>query len=154
MGDLLIKISGFIERSGLTYYSVSLSSDRPGIAADLLKLFALERINLEYITESTNNGNGAVLAFCVDAADAKNIDRLTNKQESNIKKMENASFIGVYGPHFREKPAIAAKFCTTLGINNINIYGISSSISSIACIIKAGDLEMAKKALLDVFELP
>ena len=149
-----MKISGLIERSGITYYSVTSLSDKPGDAAELLKLFALEHINLEYITESTSNGSGAVLAFCVDTVDAFKIDRILSGHKAKIKKMVDACFIGVYGPHFREKPTIAARFCSILGKNNINIFGISSSISSIACIIMASDLKMAKRSLLSVFELP
>ncbi len=150
----MIKIGGIIERDAITYYSVSMISDKPGAVAELLKIFAFKNINLEYITESTSNGCGAVLAFCVDIKNTNEVDRLLKQHNIKIKKMEEASFIGVYGPHFREKPAIAAKFCDTLGDSNINIFGISSSISSIACIIKASELQMARGALLKVFELP
>ena len=150
----MIKIGGIIERDGLTYYSVSMITDKPGAVAELLKIFALENINLEYITEATSNGCGAVLAFCIDTKDADAVDRLLKERKIKIKKMRRASFIGIYGPHFREKPAIAAKFCNTLGGSNINIFGISSSISSIACIIEADELQAARKALLTVFELP
>ncbi len=150
----MIKIGGIIERDAITYFSVSMIIDKPGAVAELLKIFALGNINLEYITEASSNGCGAVLAFCVDTKNAEAVDLLLKQRDIKIKKMEEAGFIGVYGPHFREKPAIAAKFCDALGDNGINIYGISSSISSIACIIKASDRADARQALLKVFELP
>lgn len=62
--------------------------------------------------------------------------------------------LGIYGPHFREKPAIAALFCVLLGNAGINILNLSSSISTISAIIDVRDLEKAKRVLLSEFELP
>jgi aspartokinase len=72
----------------------------------------------------------------------------------NIKRVEQVSVIGIYGPHFREKPRLAAYFCQTLGKAGINILGLSSSISSISAVIVNDQLELARDALLKVFELP
>jgi aspartokinase len=150
----MMKIGGIIERQGLTYYSVAMPYDKPGAVAEILRRFAKESINLEYITESTANGSGAVLAFCIYEADADAVDAIISRCELDVKKMPEVGFIGVYGPHFREKPAIAAMFCNMLGESDINIYGISSSISSVACIIKTNELLLAKESLMKVFELP
>jgi aspartokinase len=150
----MVKISGILERCGLSYYSVVMPDDKPGAVAEILRRFAEDNINLEYITESTANGSGAVLAFCIHDSDAEGIDTIIRYCNVKVKKMEKVGFIGVYGPHFREKPAIAAMFCNALGESGINIYGISSSISSVACIIKAEELQAAKSALLKIFELP
>ncbi len=62
--------------------------------------------------------------------------------------------LGVYGPHFREKPAVAAHFCSAMGRVGINILGLSSSISTISAIIDIRDREKALDALMQVFKLP
>jgi aspartokinase len=67
---------------------------------------------------------------------------------------DHIAIVAVYGPHFREKPTISGKVCEQLGKYNINILGISTSISSISCVIKDEDLENAQESLLEVFELP
>ena len=72
----------------------------------------------------------------------------------DIRKVEKVSVIGIYGPHFREKPRLAAKFCQVLGNAGINILGLSSSISSICAVIVNDELESARDSLLEAFELP
>jgi aspartokinase len=44
--------------------------------------------------------------------------------------------------------------CAQLGKYKINIMCISTSISSISCVIRETDLADAKKALLEAFEMP
>lgn len=153
-----MKIGGLVEQRHLTHYSITSLKDQPGAAADVLRLFAVEGINFEYITEGTTSDGSAVLAFCVSADNTDKVDRIIKKHiESGshyIKKREFVGMIGIYGPHFREKPALAAKFCGTLGSAGTNILGISSSISTISCIIDVRDFDKSKDALLDFFELP
>jgi aspartokinase len=153
-----MKIGGLVEQRNLALYSITSLKDQPGAAAAVLKLFVKEKVNLEYITEAMSNENIAMIAFCVNQDVTKRVDKiLKNEVEKNshsIKKQEYVAVIGVYGPHFREKPGIAAQFANILGEAKINILGISSSISTISCILDVRDFENAKKALLDFFELP
>jgi aspartokinase len=154
-----MKIGGMIERTDLTLYQFTSIDDEPGVAGAILRLFATKKINLEFITESSCAEGKAVLAICISSDHVDLIDRILQTETELISKMriskvENVSMLGIYGPHFREKPAIAAKFCLLLGSTNINILGISSSISSVVCLIKNNEVETAKGALLGVFELP
>lgn len=154
-----MKIGGMIERTDLTLYRFTSIRDEPGTAGSILRLFARQCINLEFITEASCAEGKAVLAICIASDNVDVIDKLLQEEEELISKMrltkiENVSMLGIYGPHFREKPAIAAKFCLLLGSTNINILGISSSISSVVCLIQNAELETAKGALLSEFELP
>lgn len=152
-----MKIGGFVEQKNLTLYSIVLE-DKPGSAAEILHLFGKKEINLSYITETSSPDNRAVLAFCVDTDVEDEIDKIIQEdiefKSRAIKKREYVGIVGVYGPHFREKPAVAAKFCFTLGKAGINILGISSSISTISCVIDIQEFDRAKDALLSLFELP
>jgi aspartokinase len=99
------------------------------------------------------------MTLCVDEKESKNIDELLEKNYDLIKQIKitripNVSVIGIYGPHFREKPILPAKFCRILGKAEINIMAISSSISSISSVINSNQLKKAKKALLKEFQLP
>ncbi|HGY54231.1 MAG TPA: ACT domain-containing protein [Caldithrix abyssi] len=153
-----MKIGGLVEQKNLTLYSITSLKDQPGAAASVLRLFAKAKINLEYITEAMAQDGTAVLAFCINAEDMKQADEIIKNeiedQSHSIKKQEYVGIIGIYGPHFREKPAIAATFCNILGDNGINILGISSSISTISCVIDVRDFDRAKDAVLEIFELP
>ena len=154
-----MKIGGLVENSDLTMYRVTSIKDEPGAAAEILKLCAQEKISLQYITESSVPGHTAVMAICVMASEENAIDALFQKNKNIlrriiIKKIKKVSLIGIYGPHFREKPILAAKFCKLLGEAGINILGLASSISSISSVISTDQLASAKSALLQEFELP
>ncbi len=153
-----MKIGGIVEQKQLTLYSIVSLKDKPGSVANVLSAFTVENINLFYITESSTNDGGAVLAFCVDCDDTGKVDRLINTEmelyADSIIKRENMALIGVYGPHFREKPSIAVTFFRVLGQADINIFGISSSISTISCIVDVQQLDHSREVLLEHFELP
>jgi aspartokinase len=154
-----MKIGGLVENSDLTMYRITSIKDEPGAAAEILRLFAREKISLQYITESCIPGDTAVMSLCVDTKQADRIDQLIAqydqiKKQIKIKKIANVSVIGIYGPHFRDKPILAALFCKVLGDARINILGLSSSISSISSVIVSEQLRNAKNALLEEFELP
>jgi len=154
-----MKIGGLVENSDLTMYQIASIKDEPGTAAEILKLFAQEKISLQYITESNIPGDTAVMSLCVDAEQAERIDQLIAqydqiKKQIKITKIANVSVIGIYGPHFRDKPILPAMFCKILGDAGINILGLSSSISSISSVIVSKQLHHAKNALLEEFELP
>ena len=143
-----MKIGGLIEQGHLVMYTVTSLKDQPGSAGRVLKMFAQENINIQYITEGTCQHDYAVIAFCIDADDSKRVDELLKEN------IEYVSILGIYGPHFREKPGIAAIFCSVLGEASVNILGISSSISTISCVIDVREAEKAKEVILSRFELP
>ncbi len=154
-----MKIGGMVENNYLTLYRLTSVEDKPGSAGAILKLFAESDVTLEYITESSAAHDKAVMSICVKAEMDDIIDQILHEQQDlsaamNIKKIENVSVVGIYGPHFREKPKLAAKFCTVLGRAGVNILGLSSSISSISAVINSVELDCAKEAILREFELP
>ena len=92
-------------------------------------------------------------------ADAKEAVKIIKSQKNgnqnqSVEEIPNISTVTVYGPHFREKPAISGEMCSALGHANVNILGISTSISSVCCLIKEEDFDTAYHSLLEVFELP
>lgn len=153
-----IKIGGIVDQQNLTMYGITSLKDRPGSAAEVLTLLAKENINIEYITEGGCKNDSATMIFCVDSEDATKVDEIIKKNveahTQKIRKCEYVCILGVYGPHFREKPAIAAYFCKALGDVGVNILGLSSSISTISAIIDIREHDKALKALMNVFELP
>jgi aspartokinase len=155
----MIKIGGILENHDLTLYKMTTLKDEPGVAGQTLKLFSDNRINLEYITESSSINGAAVMAICVKSVNEERVDHLLEKNRTvrdslNIIKQHDVCLVGIYGPHFREKIGIASQFFSILGEAGINILGISTSISSVCCIIKAKNASAAKEAILKRFMLP
>jgi len=155
----MIKIGGIIEIENLTLYKFTDVLDKPGTAAKILTFFGEKKINLEYITETSARDGRAAMTVCVVEAICEKIDAFLHShrelvESMQIEKLENISIIGIYGPHFREKPAIASKFCALIGEVGVNILSLSSSISSITCIINSNQMSIARSALLKFFKLP
>ncbi|HDN58886.1 MAG: hypothetical protein DRP91_05195 [Candidatus Neomarinimicrobiota bacterium] len=154
-----IKISGTIESRGLVLISVLGVTDRPGIAGEILSYMGENNINIEYITESGNIDNSADITFCISRDDLDRAEKLIREiaekvKAKDIKIYPGAAIIGVYGPHFREKPAIAGRLCRALGREGINILSISTSISTVSCVIDDENFARAQRAIKKVFLLP
>jgi len=153
-----MKISGLIELKNLSLITVTALHDHAGLAGKVLEQYALNGINLEYITEGSGKGSCIVMSFCVAENDRDRAVEIAEEllEQGDIKTQQcigDVAFIGIYGPHFREKPGLAHRLCHALGQIGINILGISTSISTVSCIIRSGDFEKARTGLLEYFDL-
>jgi aspartate kinase len=64
------------------------------------------------------------------------------------------AIVSIFGPDFRERPGIAGTMFDALAGQGINILAISTSISTVSCVIGSDDLEMALISLRQTFDLP
>jgi len=153
------KIGGILETQNVSMFSILSAPNQPGIAGRVLSFLGDHNVSVEFITESNNLEDTADIAFCYRRQFEQKVNEIASDLIASVgarssRKSRDIAIIGVYGPHFKEKPQIAGRFCSALGQAHINILGISSSISSVSCIIKAGDLDKAREAVLAVFALP
>ncbi|NQV36686.1 MAG: ACT domain-containing protein [Candidatus Marinimicrobia bacterium] len=154
-----LKIGGILSQKGLVMLKLLGIPNQPGFAGRILTVLGEENINLHFIAENEDIRNRGNITICVsDDQETKALSLLREHSQDwkqiTLSSEEHISALTVYGPHFREKPAICGKMCSTLGLNNVNILGMSTSISSICCLISDQDYDKAYSALLDVFELP
>ena len=154
-----MKIGGIVENPDLTLYRLNSLRDAPGEAGSALNNLSRLGINFEYITESACKDGRAILAFCVKKEDNQKVDKFIeaeNKGQNLIgfEKSEAVCVVGIYGPHFREKSAVAATFFKVLGEAEVNILGISSSISSVCCVLSDNHRSIALEAINKFYDLP
>ena len=154
-----ILVGGILQARNYTMLKVVGVPNKPGLAGQILTELGRANINLHFIAEGEDNEGLANMTICVNPDDAKEAINIIRLQKNGNKKQKaeeisNISSLTVYGPHFREKPAISGEMCSALGKADINILGISTSISSICCLIKDEDFDRAYDALLSVFQLP
>ncbi len=157
--SLDLKIGGILETNHLSMFSVLSAPHQPGIAGKILSFLGDHEVSVEFLTLSSNLEDTADVVCCFrDQYNEKVRALSTELQETvgarGVRWRHAISVVGIYGPHFKEKPYIAGRFCSALGQYHINIIGISSSISSVSCIIDTSEVERAKEAILQVFELP
>ncbi len=154
-----IQIGGILDVRGLTMIKVLGIPNQPGYGGKLLTMLGNADINLQFVAESEDMSSCANLTLCIDESQTKLALKLIEDVKKNngigqINATPNITALTVYGPHFREKPAVCGHMCAALGNAEINILGISTSISSICCLIDDNTYLAAKEALLKVFTLP
>ncbi len=154
-----ILVGGILQAKNYTMLKVVGLPNKPGFAGRILTKLGRANINLHFIAEGEDAQGFANMTICIypneanDAVDIIKSQKNGDKKQS-VEKIPQISSLTVYGPHFREKPAISGEMCSAFGKADINILGISTSISSICCLIKDEDFDRAYEALLSVFQLP
>lgn len=154
-----ILVGGILQAKNYTMLKVVGLPNKPGFAGRILTKLGRANINLHFIAEGEDAQGFANMTICIYPNEANEAVDIIKSQKNGDKKQSveeilNISSLTVYGPHFREKPAISGEMCSALGKADINILGISTSISSICCLIKDEDFDRAYEALLSVFQLP
>ncbi|HPC36053.1 MAG TPA: hypothetical protein P5268_04720 [Candidatus Marinimicrobia bacterium] len=148
-----------IELRNLMMVSIYSFPDQPGSAGKVLTYFGQKGISVDFITESRNLEGAADLNFCIDQKYKSDIAQTFHELSLIIPIRDTkitgpVAIVSFYGPHFREKPAIAGTICQTLGEAGINILGISTSISSVCCVIDDNQVDATRRAITANFNLP
>jgi len=153
------RIGGVIRRTHLAQIDVLSVPDKPGVAAALLKALGDAHINVQFIVQCIDPENRDHMVLCVDRDDIAGAMALVNQVSPKIcagciRVNEDVAIVSIFGPDFRERPGIAGQMFDALASEDINILAISTSISTVSCVIRHSDLEKANQALLRTFELP
>ncbi len=133
--------------------------DRPGIVAAIFRTLGQESLNAQFIVQSIDLNNDAHVQFCVSGEDCPRVLAALQPVARDLgarKVMTSGpvALISVFGPDFRERPGIAGLAFGALAEAGVNILAVSTSISTVSCVIADGDYEVALRAWQEVFALP
>lgn len=154
-----IKIGGVMKHTNLSEIGVKGIPSRPGTAAAILGALGEAKINVQFVVHCVGNNGRDNIVFCIDhddlPASLKIVDQLkeTIKAQS-VTHQPDVATVAIFGPDFRERPGIAGTMFKALAAWEINILAISTSISTVSCVIAADRLDDAVAAMHDAFELP
>jgi aspartate kinase len=153
-----VKIGGIMHSDGLAMIGVLAIPSRPGVAGKILSTMGNHTINVHFIVQTVDMDGRDHVVFCVNRADlGKALVLLSDVKEEVLAQtvMHDAEvgLISIFGPDFRQRPGVAGQMFAALGRADINIRAISTSTSTISCLIAAGQVPDAVKALQDAFEL-
>jgi aspartate kinase len=154
-----IRIGGIMPNAHLALINVSAVPDRPGIAASILKGLGEYGINVQFIVQCIDQNRRDQVAFCVDRDDLLRALEIVNGiaprlEAGRVTAEPEVAIVSIFGPDFRERPGIAATMFKALADYEINIKAISTSISTVSCVIDLAQLESGLAALRQTFELP
>jgi aspartate kinase len=154
-----IRIGGIMQNAHLSLLNVTAVPDRPGIAAAILSGLGARNINVQFIVQSIDQSDRDHVALCIDREDLQAALDIVNEiapelEAGKVAARPEVAIVSIFGPDFRERPGIAGTMFDSLAQEGINILAISTSISTVSCVIESGGLEPALYALRDTFNLP
>lgn len=153
------RIGGIIQNPYLSIVWILGVADRPGIAATVLNALGEKEISAQFIAQIIDDHHQDHICICIDR-DTLDLARSLADSAARavgahtVEYTEEASLLSIFGPDFRERPGIAGIMFDALASRNINILAISTSISTISCVIEAQHLDNAIEAVHEAFELP
>lgn len=159
MRDNKIKIGGILENRSLAKIGVMSIADRPGVAGAIFGALAERGVNCPFIVHTIDLHNQDSIVLCVARKDLKAaLKALADVQEAvgaeEVVYDQDVGMVSVFGPHFGERSGVAGTMFAALASANINILAISTSISSLSCIIDVQDMDEAVAAIEAAFDLP
>lgn len=154
-----VRIGGILRWRNLTRLGVMSVPDRPGVAAAILRRLGEQGINVQFVVQCIDLNQHTHVIFCVAGGDA--VEAMAVLQDlkgelpaTAIIEEPGMAIVSVFGPDFRERPGIAGMVFGALASAGINILAISTSISTVSCVIHEDHLETAVQALESTFVVP
>lgn len=132
--------------------------DRPGISAELFGHLGDQGFNVELVSSNIVSKGKADISFVVAEEELPAVLVLMDslKRTTNARDVSHDSKVGlvsVSGHGLLQKPGIAGKMFKALSDTGINIQMISTSLSSITCMVSDQALEDAVRCLEKEFEV-
>jgi aspartate kinase len=154
-----VKIGGILQNHNLAQIGILDFPDELGTLSRLMEFFGKSRINLQFLVHSMDGRGKQSVSFCIERGDLENALGILQHIQSyfnprRIIHQVPVAILSIFGPHFREKPSIAATMFRALEDAQVPILSVSTSISSLSCVVEEALLSRAVQALQDSFELP
>jgi aspartate kinase len=154
-----IKIGGIIQNRNLAKIGVMSIPDRPGVAGAIFSALGSRGINCPFIVHNIDLNSLDNIVICVSRKHLRAALKVLDDVREPVGAKEvvhdgEVGMVSIFGPHFGQRPGIAGIMFSALASVGINILAISTSISSLSCIIDVEDMDKAVDALGEAFELP
>ena len=153
------RIGGIIQRRDLARIGIMGIPDRPGVAGAILTALGEKSINCPFIVHTISVQGLDSIVLCVAQSQlAAAVDALQpvsdNVGAAAVVYTEAVAMLAIFGPHFGEQPGIAGVMFTTLASAGINTLAISTSVSTLSCLIDDAQVDEAIQVLEETFLPP
>ena len=131
----------------------------PGIGGRYFSQLADSGIHVELIVNLYDGDKYDHILVCVGRDDLNSALEITKRIHESVGSQSvihdsQVALVCISSLDFEESQVIAGHMFKTLGDHDINIEGISTSVSSVTCMIHADDLNEALDVLRQAFILP
>ncbi|MBI4218793.1 MAG: aspartate kinase, partial [Chloroflexi bacterium] len=131
--------------------------DVPGVAADIFEPLAAAGINVDVIIQSASAGGKADISFTVADGDLERALAIAKTSRAiksgNVFGGRGYAKVSIVGTGMTNSPGYASRMFRTLAAAGVNIDMITTSEIRITCIVDAGQVENAARALHQAFDL-
>jgi len=133
--------------------------DQPGIASAVLSILGEKGINVRFIVQCIDLRNRSHIVLCVTQDDLEAALLALKEVKPQVQAEEvtyhpNVAIVSVFGPHFQDNPGIASIAFLALASVGINILAISTSISTLSCVLDGNRVTDAVSVLREAFDVP
>lgn len=151
-----IPIGGIMQSDCRALVKILSVPDHASVAGTVLGAMAAKSINIELLVESfdlDDYGNFTVVI------DQKDLDQTLEVLEGirptidakAVSYTPDVAVLTVFGHHLREKPQVHGLMFSTMASVGIGALAISTSISSVSCVVEGRSLDAAVQALSKAF---
>jgi aspartate kinase len=126
--------------------------DLPGVAGAVLGAIGRRGVNAHFVVELSDNAHRSHIVFGVSENDlgealAAMQDIADKVQASEVVHQRDVVLVSIHGPHFRDRPGCAAEAFAAIADAGVNILAISTSVSSISCVVERRHLDLVIESL-------
>ena len=131
--------------------------DKPGIAAEIFGRLGKEGFNIELVVSGISYKGKEDISFAVAENELGAIETLMEKIKTEIgadriSSSTNIALVSIAGHQLAQTPGIAGRMFNALSKAGINIDTISTSMSSVTCLIAKDKAKEAVEALRKEFQ--
>jgi aspartate kinase len=132
--------------------------DQPGIAARVFRLLADAGVNVDMIVQNVSAAGHTDISFTLPKDDVPEAERILQQlageiEASGVTCDPDIAKVSLIGAGMKSHPGVAADMFDALAEAGVNIEIISTSSIRVSCVIRAGDVERAVRAVHDRFGL-
>lgn len=154
-----IKIGGIMQSDGRALVKIMSVPDHASVAGTVFGAMGESGINIELLAQSFDLDDCGNFSMVIDQKDLDHALTILEEIKPNIDAKvvsytPDVAVITVFGPHLREKPYIHGKMFSTIASVGISSLAISTSISSVSCVVEGQHLDPAIQALAHAFDVP
>ncbi len=154
-----VAIGGMLETRGLVLVKILGVRRGPGVAGKTLSLLGAHGVNVLCVVSSSDSHNRENITVALERADIDQalglLQTISEEIEAeHIEFVKNVSLLSIYGPHFSERPAIAGLMFEAMAAGGIDIHAISTSVSTVSCIVDEASLDAAMAQVCETFLVP
>jgi aspartate kinase len=152
-------IGGIMQSDGRALVKIMSVPDHASVAGTVLGAMAAKGINIELLVESFDVDDYANFSLVIDQ---KDLDQALEELEvirptidaKAVSYTPDVAVLTVFGHHLREKPHVHGLMFSSMASVGISSLAISTSISSVSCVVPGQDLGTAVQALSRTFAFP